>query len=1119
MNRLKIIITLLSLSAFCNLSKAQNEIIVNEIQVANLDQFIDNSFNYGGWIELFNTTDSPIDMSYWYLSDDPAKPTKTRLSYSIGTLPAKGYKVLWFDHHSSEGKYGPNAAKQVRLKLKAEGGTIYIYDRSKQLKITQTYPPAVSRCSYARTSDGASTWMWSATPTPGKSNNSMTFAASMLGAPQPDTPSTILSAPKIIKVECPEGSKLVYTNNGTIPTLTNGIATARRTFMVDKTSVWRFRVFKDGFLPSEVITRSYIFKDKDYTLPIVSIVTDPDNLYDDSIGVYTVGVNGAAGRGIGTKSNKNMDWERPVNFDYITTDGQSAVNQETTFYISGGWSRHWPPTSFKIKGEKRYQLKNSLNYPFFSRKPFLKNKAILMRNGGNDGEARCKDALIQRIVLTSGFYVDGQEWNPCHVFINGKYLAMLNMRETNNKFFGYSNYGIDTDEMDAFELGEQGFRFMAGNNVAYNRWYTLSNQAASTAAYEEIKTLVDIDEYINYMATEYYLGPSDWLGNNNNLKGFRSRNDGRFHFVLFDLDSAFDLTDMLTRVKYATNNSPVTVFNRMTKNEEFRRQFINAYCLVDGSIFTDERVNEAVQYVGSKLDKPLSLEGKSPWGVCNYVKSKVSNSRGARMEDLRRYFGLGAGSKLSIASDCSEATLMLDNQTIPTSKFKGSLFAPFTLTASAPAGYNFIGWKKGKTESKILINRKSRWSFYDKGSLDGQNWTTGSITDWGIGAAPLGYGKNDIKTVISYGSNASNKRPTYYFRTNLKMDEKPDGSEKIKLNFTADDGFVLYVNGKEAARHLMADGPTRYEQYATTYASGNPDVGSVELNADLFRKGKNIIAVEVHNNSGTSSDIYWDAEITRTYNMGIETITERSITFNADEDCALTAMFTPLAEECLLPAGSAPVVINEVSAGNSIFVNEYYKKNDWIELYNTTSKEIDIAGMYLSDNPSMPEKYQIPASSADMNTVIPAHGYLIVWADKLNQLTQLHANFKLSNQDDECVMLTAADRSWTDKLSYIRHNGDETVGRYPDGGKRIFKMTKPTPNDANIIGSYAKWIAGKDENFDEEAYLTGISRPTQNMLPTDGNIYDMQGRKWSAYDIKALPKGIYIRNGKKFVVK
>jgi hypothetical protein len=1119
MNTTNKILTALTFVAFCISAKAQSAFIVNEIQVANLDQFIDHSYNYGGWIELYNPNNGMVDVSYWYVSDNPSKPTKARIAYSEGVIPAKGYKVLWFDHHSSEGQFGSYASKQIKLKLNPEGGTIYIYDRNKNLKVTQSYPPAVSRCSYARTSDGADTWMWSGTPTPGKSNNAMTFAAAMLDAPQPDTPSGILSAPKLIKVECPEGSKLIYTNNGSTPTLNNGIETGRRTFMVDKTSVLRFRAFKDGYLPSEVITRSFIFKDKDYTLPIVSIVTNPDNLYDDSIGVYTVGVNGAPGRGIGTKSNKNMDWERPVNFDYITAEGLSAVNQEATFYISGGWSRHWPPTSFKIKGEKRYQLKNSLNYPFFSRKPLIKNKAILMRNGGNDGEARCKDALIQRIVLTSGFFVDGQEWNPCHVFINGKYLAMLNMRETNNKFFGYSNYGIDTDEMDAFELGEQGFRFMAGNNIAYNRWYTLSNQAASATAYDEIKTLVDIDEYINYMAAEYYLGLSDWLGNNNNVKGFRSRNGGRFHFVLFDLDSALDLTDMLTRMKFSTSNSPVIIFNRMAKNEYFRRQFINAYCLVDGSIFTDKRVSEAAQYVGSKLDKPLSLEGKSPWGVCNYVKERVAGTRGARMEDLRRYFGLGAGSKLSIAADCSEATLMLDSQPIPTSKFQGTLFAPFTLTASAPAGYNFAGWKKGTTESKTLLSRKSRWSFYDKGSLDGQNWTTGSITGWSSGPAPLGYGKNDIATLISYGSNANDKRPTYYFRTDLYLAETPDGSDKIKLNFTADDGFVLYVNGKEAARHLMPNGPTRYDQYATTFAPGNPDVGSAELNADLFRKGNNIIAVEVHNNSGTSSDIYWDAEIIRTYNSGTEIITERSITFNSDEDCSLTAMFTPLIEECLIPAGSAPVVINEVSAGNSIFVNEYYKKNDWIELYNTTSEAIDIAGMYLSDDPAMPEKYEIPASSDDMNTVIPAHGYLVVWADKLNPLTQLHTNFKLANADNECVMLTAADRSWTDKLSYVSHNGDETVGRYPDGGKRIFKMTKPTPNAANIIGSYAQWIAGTDENFDEEAYLTGIQKPAQAEGSNDGNIYDMQGRKWSATDIQALPKGIYIRNGKKIIVK
>ena len=56
------------------------------------------------------------------------------------------------------------------------------------------------------------------------------------------------------------------------------------------------------------------------------------------------------------------------------------------------------------------------------------------------------------VVAASGINVDYQEWQPVHVFINGSHYAVLNMREPNNKHFAYANYGIDTDEMDQFEM-------------------------------------------------------------------------------------------------------------------------------------------------------------------------------------------------------------------------------------------------------------------------------------------------------------------------------------------------------------------------------------------------------------------------------------------------------------------------------------------------------------------------------------------------------------------------------------------------------------------------------------------------------------------------------------------
>ena len=122
-------------------------------------------------------------------------------------------------------------------------------------------------------------------------------------------------------------------------------------------------------------------------------------------------------------------------------------------------------------------------------------------------------------------------------------------------------------------------------------------------------------------------------------------------------------------------------------------------------------------------------------------------------------------------------------------------------------------------------------------------------------------------------------------------------------------------------------------------------------------------------------------------------------------------------------------------------------------------------------NPSeKPHKYQIEAPlftpedlwgytplgwQSQGGTVIPPHGYLIIWCDQREPLAQIHASFKLAAEGDE-LMLTAADESWTDHFVYGPMKGDETAGRYPDGCDDIFTMNVPTIAKANITSSYAK---------------------------------------------------------------
>ena len=132
------------------------------------------------------------------------------------------------------------------------------------------------------------------------------------------------------------------------------------------------------------------------------------------------------------------------------------------------------------------------------------------------------------------------------------------------------------------------------------------------------------------------------------------------------------------------------------------------------------------------------------------------------------------------------------------------------------------------------------------------------------------------------------------------------------------------------------------------------------------------------------------------------------------------------------------VVINEVMSSNSMYAPcPEGRYTDWVELYNMTAEDIDLDGMYLSDEPGNPTKYRISAEGTETSTIIPAHGHRIIWCDKQDTQEQLHAPFKLANEDGAVITLTAADESWADTLVYCAHDGMQTVGRFPDGVDKI----------------------------------------------------------------------------------
>ena len=1086
-------------------------IIINELMAANVGTVMSPAYNFDSWIELYNPTEQSINLAGMYLSGRPNALTYWQLPADIGSIPAKGYKVVWLGSNDI-------LETQAPFHLDCDGGTIYLSDKDGQLVTSADYPEAMSRTSWARKTDGGDEWGWTATPTPGASNATSAFASERLAAPVVSVGSQLFTGTLNVKVDIPKGTTLMYTTDGSLPTLqTNSNCQESKDglFTVTRTTNYVFRLFQNGRLPSVPVTRSFIQTTNEYTIPIVSIVGDERYFTDPMWGIDVKGTNGITGNGRDDPVNWNQPWDRPVNFSYISPTEGMLFNQDVNVSISGGWTRSNSPRSMKLKSNKVFDGLNHLDYPFFpEQKPYIRSKTLLVRNGGNDvySGSRFMDPALTTIIHRSGIDIDVQSFVQVAEYVNGKFKGVLNLREPNNDKFVYANWGYDDEEIDMFEND----KFKNGNDEAYQRLVDLSERINDEGVYDEVKTLLDIDEFTNYMAAELFIGNDDWP--NNNVKAYRSQHDGRFRFVCFDLDYSFNIWDhtlksSLDGYKWV---KMVQMFLNLLQHDEYRRKFIDTFCIVGGSVFERERATAIVNEMANAMRPMSQYDGKLPDNSANKIKEKLKTRVDEMTRQLQQYQPMQLSGvsrqKVQLSADIEGATLTVNGIKVPYAYFNGYLFAPVRLEAQAPVGYTFAGWKKTSGSTVSISGYGDAWKYYDKGELPA-NWHNATFNDatWSSGYAPLGYKMEGVKTTVSYGSDPQQKNPTTYFRKTFSLNAEPTATDAFLLNYQVDDGCVVWVNGQEAARVNMRSGTVNYTTFSQTYAADDPMTGTINLSPTLFKKGNNVIAVEVHNTSYTSGDLFWTGELLTTMGASSdeELIADAVIDLPSDATVSLTATFDRALSGS--PAEGTPLVrINEVSPDNDIYVNEYFKRDDWVELYNTTDKPIDVEGMYLTDNPEKPQKYQITKSDTQASTIIPAHGYLIIWCDKRNTKTQLFSQFKLEKEGDE-LLLTAADGSWTDRFVYPEVKSDETVGRYPDGADDVYTMNVPTIAKANLYSSYSLPV--------EQPAPTGISEldmATTESSATNDAWYTLDGRQLRAQPTK---KGLYIHRGRKVVVR
>src|SRR5215213_9980697 len=184
--------------------------------------------------------------------------------------------------------------------------------------------------------------------------------------------------------------------------------------------------------------------------------------------------------------------------------------------------------------------------------------------------------------------------------------------------------------------------------------------------------------------------------------------------------------------------------------------------------------------------------------------------------------------------------------------------------AFALAIISFLFTPATRAADTTLVPTGAVWKYLANGSDQGTAWRATSFIDstWPSGPAQLGYGDGDEATTVGFGPDSNNKFITTYFRRAFSV-TNASAFNAVTLRLMRDDGAVVYLNDAAVWRTNMPTGTIGFSTLAPVAIAGADESTFVQttLNPSLLVSGTNVLAVELHQSGGTSSDISFDLQL------------------------------------------------------------------------------------------------------------------------------------------------------------------------------------------------------------------------------------------------------------------
>ena len=511
--------------------------------------------------------------------------------------------------------------------------------------------------------------------------------------------------------------QVYYTTDGSKPTKYSNLY--KDYISINTTTHLKLRLKKSGKYLDTLINKFYLINFTK-SFPVLAISIPKKDLWSEKRGIFVRGENAYRdSNGRYKNCNYHKDWEKKVTMMYF--EDSLVVNQQCGMKIFGESTRANQDKSFKLIAREKYGNK-LFNFPFFTNKSLAKHKQLVVRASGNDYRGtRFRDVLSAKLV--NGLGVDYMDYQPIHLFVNGTYWGVYNLREKINEHYFKHNKGIPKDSVNLIMgkwVRQQG---SAKDFLKMYKWFYKVKNMDSTN-YCIANDYLDIRNYINFRIFQLFINNADSRGN---IRYWNSPSlDGRFRMVLYDTDHGFGTYNrrflahsLSANSEYWYNPSWSTRFLRkLMLNKKFKNDFLVQYSHLLNTNLNKDTILAAVaalkasyqyelprpnQEIARHLRRvPLTME---KWeGNVEHLNQFAKLRYKFVKKELLNVFNIQSWFTLSVKGDVGRVSV---NDNAPLClPYEGEYLTKttFSIYALDDGNFSFVKWSDGDTSRNKQIN-------------------------------------------------------------------------------------------------------------------------------------------------------------------------------------------------------------------------------------------------------------------------------------------------------------------------------------------------------------------------------------------------------------------------------